>query len=134
MKPKVIVGVIAIVGFTSLLFYNFGNSISMYVNFNQAAAQRGDYVHVVGSWDQGKPSGFSYKTRTFSFYMKDQNGDVRKVIYPNPKPNNFDSAKKIVVVGKLQDNVFYAKSILMKCPSKYNATGSNLKKNGAATS
>ncbi len=99
MKPKVIVGVIAIVGFTSLLFYNFGNSISMYVSFNQASSQNGDNVHVVGTWDQEKPSGFSYDTKTFTFFMKDKSGDIRKVVYSNPKPNNFDDAKNIVVIG-----------------------------------
>ncbi|HKJ30328.1 MAG TPA: cytochrome c maturation protein CcmE [Balneolales bacterium] len=126
MKPKVIMGVIFIAGFTSLLFYNFGNSISTYTNFNQAAKSSSS-VHVVGSWDQSKPSGFSYSTKTFSFYMKDNKGVERKVLYPKPEPNNFEQAKKIVVVGQLKDNVFYADQILMKCPSKYNANGSNLK-------
>lgn len=134
MKPKVIVGVIAIIGFTSLLFYNFGNSISMYVSFNQASSEHGDNVHVVGTWDQARPSGFSYDTKTFSFFMKDQSGDIRKVVYSNPKPNNFDDAKKIVVIGEMKNNVFYASNILMKCPSKYNATGENLKPKGEAKS
>lgn len=134
MKPKVIVGVIAIIGFTSLLFYNFGNSISMYVTFEQAASQHGDNVHVVGTWDKTKPSEFSFDTKTFTFFMKDQSGDVRKVVYANPRPNNFDDAKKIVVIGEMKDNVFYANSILMKCPSKYNATGANLKSKGIANS
>ncbi len=134
MKPKVIVGVIAIIGFTSLLFYNFGNSISMYVSFNQATSQNGDNVHVVGTWDQAKPSGFSYDTKTFTFFMKDKSGDIRKVVYSNPKPNNFDDAKNIVVIGEMKNNVFYANNILMKCPSKYNATGENLKPKGEAKS
>jgi cytochrome c-type biogenesis protein CcmE len=37
MKPKLILGVSAIVLFTSLLMYNFGTSISTYVTFEQAA-------------------------------------------------------------------------------------------------
>lgn len=128
MKPKVIVGVIAIVGFTSLLFYNFGNSISAYVTFGQASRMSGSNdIHVVGTWDQSKPSDFSYDTKTFTFYMKDLKGEERKVVYSKPEPNNFKEAKKLVVIGQLKDNVFYANEMLMKCPSKYNADGSNLK-------
>lgn len=132
MKPKVIFGVIFIAGFTSLLFYNFGNSISTYTNFNEAE-HTSSSVHVVGHWVKNKPSGFSYATKTFSFYMKDDKGNVKKVLYPKPEPNNFEQAKKIVVVGKLKGNVFYANSILMKCPSKYNANGSNLKSRASKT-
>lgn len=132
MKPKVIVGIIAIIGFTSLLFYNFGTSISTYVTFGQAENMSGsDNVHVVGTWDESKPNGFSYDSKTFTFYMKDLSGKEKKVVYSKPEPNNFKEAKRLVVIGRLKNNVFYADQMLMKCPSKYNATGANLKKHVA---
>ncbi|MDX1587142.1 MAG: cytochrome c maturation protein CcmE [Balneolaceae bacterium] len=118
MKPKLIIGIVAIVAFTSLLMYNFGNSISTYVNFEQAEGMKG--AHVVGSWDDSRDYGFSVKSRKFSFYMKDQSGNVRRVIYPKPKPNNFEQADQLVVIGELENGVFYANDMLMKCPSKYN--------------
>jgi cytochrome c-type biogenesis protein CcmE len=120
MKPKVIIGIIAIVGFTTLLMINFGNSIGSYTDFAHAENQKN--AHVVGTWKKTKPSGFSKKHKRFTFYMKDQDGNVRKVIYPKPEPNNFQEAKKLVVVGQMHDGVFYASDMLMKCPSKYNAT------------
>lgn len=118
MKPKLIIGIVAIVGFTSLLMYNFGNSISTYVNFEQASGMEG--AHVVGTWDDSQQYGFSMESRQFSFYMKDQDGNTRRVIYPKTKPNNFEEAEKLVVIGEMQDGVFYANEMLMKCPSKYN--------------
>lgn len=118
MKPKVIFGVLAIVGFTSLLMYNFGNSISTYTDFQHA--QKLDNAHVVGTLDKSKDYGFSRKTKQLTFYMKDQQGNVRKVIYPKPQPNNFEQANQLVVIGEMKDNVFYANEMLMKCPSKYN--------------
>jgi cytochrome c-type biogenesis protein CcmE len=118
MKPKLIVGIVAIVGFTSLLMYNFGNSISTYVNFEEATGMDG--AHVVGSLDDSKNYGFSMETKQFSFYLKDEAGNVRRVIYPKPKPNNFEQADRIVVIGEMQNGVFYADDMLMKCPSKYN--------------
>jgi len=121
MRPKVIIGVIAIVGFTTLLMVNFGKSISTYTNFNDAETRKS--AHVVGKWEDSKSHGFSVESKRFSFFMEDEEGNVRQVIYPKPKPNNFEKAEKLVVIGSMQNGVFYANDMLMKCPSKYNATG-----------
>ncbi|SHF65536.1 cytochrome c-type biogenesis protein CcmE [Fodinibius roseus] len=118
MKPKLIIGIIAIVGFTSLLMYNFGNSISTYVNFEQAADMNN--AHVVGSWDDSEEYGFSMESKQFVFHMKDEAGNVRRVVYPQSKPNNFEQADRLVVIGSMEGDVFYADEMLMKCPSKYN--------------
>lgn len=120
MKPKVIVGVVLIVGFTSLLMYNFGNSISAYVDFKTAERLEDRNVHVVGFWDKTQPSGFSMATKTFSFHMTDEQGNTRRIIYSKPKPNNFDNAERLVVIGSFKNGIFYADDMLMKCPSKYN--------------
>ena len=120
MKPKLIFGSIAIIAFTSLLLYNFGESISTYTDFDKAAKLR--TAHVPGTWESEMEYGFSRETMQFSFYMKDESGKVKKVIYSRPKPNNFEQADRLVVIGELRNDVFYADEMLMKCPSKYNAT------------
>ena len=118
MKPKLLVGIIAIIGFTSLLMINFGNSISTYTNFEKAAQM--NVAHVPGTWDDTQEYGFSNENLQFSFYMTDESGETKKVIYPRPKPNNFEQAERLVVIGELRNDVFYANEMLMKCPSKYN--------------
>lgn len=118
MKPKLLVGVTAIVFFTSLLMYNFGNSISTYVNFEQADDLPN--AHVVGTWDQSQEHNFSRETMRFTFYMTDQDGNTRRVVYSKPKPNNFEQATQLVVIGEMRNGVFHANEMLMKCPSKYN--------------
>lgn len=118
MKPKLIISIVSIVMFTSLLMYNFGNSISTYVNFEQAENRANS--HVVGTWDNTQHYGFSRETMQFTFHMKDQDGNVRRVVYPRPKPNNFEQATQLVVVGEMRNNTFHANDMLMKCPSKYN--------------
>lgn len=118
MNFKLILGISSIVLFTSLLMYNFGNSIDSYVNFEQA--ENRSSAHVVGSWDDSREWGFSMESMRFSFYMKDEDGNVRRVIYPKPKPNNFEQATQLVVIGEMKNDVFYANDMLMKCPSKYN--------------
>ncbi len=118
MKPKLILGVISIVLFTSLLMYNFGTSISTYVNFEQAENRTSS--HVVGVWEKTEDYGFNNQTMQFSFHMRDEDDNVRRVIYPRPKPNNFEQATQLVVIGEMRNNIFYANDMLMKCPSKYN--------------
>lgn len=131
MKPKLIFGIVAIVGFTSLLMYNFGNSISTYVNFEEASGMEG--AHVVGSWVDSRNYGFSMETKQFSFYMEDEDGNISRVIYPKPKPNNFEQAEQLVVIGQMRNGVFYANDMLMKCPSKYNTVdASQFKKRATA--
>lgn len=133
MKPKLIFGIVAIIGFTSLLMYNFGNSISTYVNFEKASGMEG--AHVVGTWVDSRNYGFSMETKQFSFYMEDKDGNINRVIYPKPKPNNFEQADQLVVIGKMRNGVFYANDMLMKCPSKYNSTNpAQFKKVNAAKS
>lgn len=118
MNIKLFLGIGSIVLFTSLLMYNFGNSIDTYVNFEQAESRASS--HVVGTWDDTEEWGFSRESMRFSFHMKDQDGNVRRVVYPRPKPNNFEQATQLVVIGEMRNNVFYANDMLMKCPSKYN--------------
>ncbi|MEO1021138.1 MAG: cytochrome c maturation protein CcmE [Bacteroidota bacterium] len=118
MKPKLILGIVAIVAFTSLLMYNFGQSITTYTDF--ATAEGRSNAHVAGVWEQSEAWGFSNESKQFSFHMKDEEGNVRRVVYPKPKPNNFEQADRLVVIGELRGEVFYANEMLMKCPSKYN--------------
>lgn len=120
MKIKVLLGVVAIIVFTSLVFYNFGNSISTYVDFEGAQGMKG--AHVVGTWDDTQEVYFNRETMQFSFWMTDETGNKRKVLYPRPKPNNFEQATQIVVIGEYRGDtdVFVANDMLMKCPSKYN--------------
>lgn len=120
MKPRLLIGVIAIVAFTSLLLYNFGNSISTYTDFETASGRNSTNLHVVGVWDKEQPSGFSMETRSFSFFMEDGLGNKRRVIYGNAKPSNFDDADQLVVIGEMRGDIFYAHDMLLKCPSKYN--------------
>lgn len=118
MKPKLVLGIVAIVAFTSLLMYNFGESISTYTTFD-TAAETGS-AHVPGTWDDTREYGFSKETKQFTFFMKDEAGNSKKVVYPKAKPNNFEQADRLVVIGEMKGDVFYANEMLMKCPSKYN--------------
>lgn len=120
MKPRLILSTIAITLFTSLLLYNFGNSISTYTDFESATGRTSTSIHVVGQWDKTRPAAFSAESKSFSFHMNDEKGNTRRVIYGQAKPSNFDQADKLVVIGEMRNDIFYARDMLLKCPSKYN--------------
>ena len=56
----------------------------------------------------------------FSFTALDKEGNERKVIYFQPKPQDFERSEEITMKGFATDTAFVAEQILMKCPSKYN--------------
>jgi len=119
MKTKTIIGLVLMIGFTGLLFMNFGQQVGGYMDFEEAAAT-GAKAHVVGQWVQEQQFSYDRSTNVFSFHMRDDQGHVRKVHYENPKPANFEDAEKLVIEGYAKGDVFVAEHILVKCPSKYN--------------
>ncbi|GBC93843.1 Cytochrome c-type biogenesis protein CcmE [bacterium HR15] len=66
---------------------------------------------------------FDLKTMTLTFEGKDETG-VLKVVYPKGKPNNFEAATQVVVIGDYKNGIFEARDMLVKCPSKYQGTAS----------
>jgi len=120
MRKSAIIGLITIaicVGF--LISLNAGTS--NYSTFAEAAKDPREF-HVMGYWEKTK--GMYYDAQKdanhFSFYMKDSNGSLSKVVYNGAKPQDFERSEKLVLIGKMKADVFYASKILMKCPSKYN--------------
>ena len=95
---------------------------STYEVFNKAAEDPDTEYHIVGKLNMSKP--FEYNPQDdankFVFYLTDNSGTEKKVIYNNTKPQDFEKSEQVVVIGKCKPDAFYASQILMKCPSKYN--------------
>ena len=119
MKPKTLIGLIAMIAFGSLLLLNFGSQVGGYMSFADAEAA-GRSAHVIGEWVPDRQTSYDRETNVFTFYMRDESGNMMRVEYPNPRPTNFDDAERLVVEGKMHAGVFQASHILVKCPSKYN--------------
>lgn len=119
-KSRLFIGITFLVLFTSLVMYNFSGSIGSYVDFEQAEDRSGYRSFVIGTWVSDMPHGFNMETRTFNFHMQDESGNIRRVVFNNAKPSNFEDADQLVVKGTMQNGVFYSDDMLVKCPSKYN--------------
>ncbi|MEL6443781.1 MAG: cytochrome c maturation protein CcmE [Bacteroidota bacterium] len=119
MTPKTIIGIALIGVFGFLVVRSFGQQVGGYEDF-ATAEQTGNYAHVVGDWVREQPVSYDASSNQFSFYMTDEIGGIRQVVYFNPKPANFEDAERVVVEGRMDGEVFVAEKILVKCPSKYN--------------
>ncbi len=106
------------------------SSSSTYETFAVAFEHEGKEFHVVGDLNRAKPLEYNPQVNAneFSFYLTDSTGTEKHIIYEGTKPQDFEHAEKIVIVGKAEGADFRASQILMKCPSKYNNTAEGLTK------
>lgn len=121
MKPKYIIGIIvgclvAVVAVTFAL-----NSQQTYVTLGDAV-ESGSLVQVRGTWVKEKGADYNAAENLFRFTIRDEKGNTMPVEYRDAKPNNFELAEEIVVGGRVENGTFAAKTLLTKCPSKYEAT------------
>ena len=96
------------------------NDASTYVGFNEAQSTPGTKYTVIGELDLNAPMNFDARKQTFVFHAIDKDGKSSKVVYNQPKPQDFERSEEITMKGYATDSAFVAEEILMKCPSKYN--------------
>jgi cytochrome c-type biogenesis protein CcmE len=119
MKNKYVFGGFIIVLFLGIMAYLFTQSNIKYESDFTNVKNTENTVKATGSWVKEKNYEMNREQNTFSFFMKDENGNEMKVIYEGAIPNNFESATSVVVTGSYRNGYFHAKDILTKCPSKY---------------
>lgn len=116
----------------NLFVYEGATNLSVYVDYEKAVQLKDDDMdlRIVGV-----PIKSSFKNKHFgnilkriesdstkyAFIMRDTKNKEFVVLYTKPKPQDFDHADKVVVVGKWNQefDCFEASHILLKCPSKY---------------
>lgn len=128
MKISHIIAILIIAVAIGIIISTSGDA-SQYVTFKEASAMAAegddDKVHIVGKLKKdGQGNIFMDYTPTkdpnyFTFILVDNNQEEKQVVYYSSKPQDFEKSEQVVIVGNVKDNVFVAKDILMKCPSKY---------------
>jgi cytochrome c-type biogenesis protein CcmE len=103
---------------------------STYVDFGTAQKMNKEgnnrKIHVVGTLKKdssGQIIGMNYNpaldANYFEFLLVDNQNKECKVIYNDGKPQDFGKAEQVVIIGKMEGEVFQCDKILLKCPSKY---------------
>ncbi|WP_316738222.1 cytochrome c maturation protein CcmE [Pedobacter aquatilis] len=130
MKKSAIIGLITIAISVGILFSLNANT-DTYSNFKEASTS-GKEEHVMGYWEKSKGTYYDAlkDPNHFGFHMKDEKGEIREVIYNGTKPQDFEKSEKLVLIGEMKNDKFYASKILMKCPSKYNDNLVEINKDG----
>lgn len=130
MKKTHIIGLFLIAIAIGIILITTSDA-STYVGFDEAEkiskSDPSQKVHVVGKLRkdaQGKILGMVFNpaldANRLEFIVKDSLGRENQVIYSAPKPQDFETSEKIVLVGNMKsDKIFYCDKILLKCPSKY---------------
>jgi len=127
VNVKVVVGGLIIIFGIVLGAINFFDSNVEYGDFAQAKKTR-KIIQVKGEWVKNLESSFDAEKIQYTFYLKDDSGEILKVVLDGAKPNNFDLATSVVIKGKYMNNYFHATEVLTKCPSKYEGKTGVMKK------
>jgi cytochrome c-type biogenesis protein CcmE len=126
MNVKVIVGSIVVLVFLGFGAYSFMDSNVEYTDI-AGAMQKNKKVQLKGTWNREKESSFNAAASQFTFFLVDDAGRECKVVLDGAAPNNFEMATSVVAKGKFTpDGSFHATEVLTKCPSKYEAKGSEV--------
>lgn len=110
-----IILVAVIIGVIMSLTFN----ASTYITFADAEKRMGKEFTVIGELNKEKEIHFEPRLNLLTFYAVDSLDNERKVYYHESKPQDFERSEKITMTGFSTDSGFVARTILMKCPSKY---------------
>jgi cytochrome c-type biogenesis protein CcmE len=100
---------------------SFLQTTTTYDTVDTAISKPGKFVHLMARWDQSEPIEYdAIKDPNYlAFTAVDTLGKKVRVIYHNPKPENFEISERLVLKGKYENGQFNCDNIQTKCPSKY---------------
>ena len=116
-RGALVTGIVAITGMGAVMAALLNNA-SPYGTFADARKTGDKAIHVAGELDKTSIDNEPLQG-TIKFKLKDQNGEVMPVVYTGTAPGNLSEATKIVAIGGIENGEFRSKSMLVKCPSKY---------------
>jgi cytochrome c-type biogenesis protein CcmE len=120
MKPSHLIALLAIAASLAVIITTYNSDITTYGNFSQSAAQ-GQTVKLVGQLVKERAIEYNPEKNAnhLAFYLRDDQGEVRKVVLRATKPQDFERSEQVVLTGKMNGEVFLADDMQLKCPSKY---------------
>jgi cytochrome c-type biogenesis protein CcmE len=119
MKKIYLVALAMMVG-AAFMLYQSPPEVSTYSDFTVARVSQKE-VKIAGQLAKDKEMYYdpAKDPNYFTFFIRDNKGEERKVVLLAAKPKDFEMSEQIVVTGKLKGEEFIASDVLLKCPSKY---------------
>lgn len=117
MKAKHVVGGLVIVLCVVVAGISLKGTFTPYVSIKEAK-DSGREVQVAGSLVKDTTF-FDKNTGEYTFSIKDESGEKILIRTAETLPSNFEQSTNVVAKGKFDGKEFYAGTVLVKCPSKY---------------
>ncbi len=119
MKKLYIVAIVMVAVAIGMLT-SAADDMSTYATFADAQ-NSGERVKITGQLAKDKEMYYNPEEdpNYFSFFIRDAEGEERKVVLLSEKPQDFELSEQIVLTGSMKGDEFVATDMLMKCPSKY---------------
>ena len=124
MRWKYLLGIVLVVASIGFGVTAFKRSLTPYLTFAEARSARGN-VQVNGVLADADQVRYDAGRAELVFALRDPKNEVMKVVYHGVKPVNFEQATSVVAIGAYREGRFEADQLLVKCPSKYQAEGSD---------
>ena len=127
MKPAHMIALVIIAVTLAVTLFTFANSVAPNISITEAMARPGELVQVRGTilretvrWVPEKTQLIFDIREVVKSAKGEEAGDkTMTVVYGKVKPDSFDEAKGVDVVGRYSAGVFKADTLLVKCPTKY---------------
>jgi cytochrome c-type biogenesis protein CcmE len=121
---------IAVIAVAITILVSVAGDVSTYSDFSEAESMvksgNNAKIHVVGRLKkdaQGNILGMTYNPaidpNRFEFVLVDTLRREQKCVLSSPKPQDFEKSEQVVIVGKMEGQVFKTDKVILKCPSKY---------------
>jgi cytochrome c-type biogenesis protein CcmE len=118
MKPGQLFGALIIAVCIIAAGASLRGSVRQSLTIREVMASGGEPCSIYGRASKADTH-YDPRVGRLDFVLRDDKGDTIPVVYPKPKPETFDMADKIKVIGAYRDGAFHADELILKCPSKY---------------
>jgi cytochrome c-type biogenesis protein CcmE len=114
-----IIGILVIVVAMIIVMVSFQSSLTSYVSVREAKASKRP-VQVAGILVKDSAQ-YDSNAHRLIFTLREDSGDEMNIEYNGSRPADLEAQSKIVVIGRYYPTkqVFLAKDLLLKCPTKY---------------
>ena len=118
---KTSIALLVLIAASIVVLISYTGDLTTYETISSAKQKEGRFVNLIAKVDKQHPVEYdAIKNPNYlSFMAIDTLGNSIKVVYHNNKPQDMEKSERLVLKGKVQDDHFECKDILMKCPSKY---------------
>jgi len=118
-KTHIIALVLIAVAIAALI--SFMGDVTTYETIASAKQKPGKFVNLIAKMDKNQPLNYDpvKNPNYLEFTAIDTLGNSIQVVYRNTKPTDMEKSERLVLKGKVEDDKFQCKDILLKCPSKY---------------